>query len=288
MSGNHFEHLLFHVIDSPQLTTVLGYPWLQRHKQTMNWLTGSIVGWSTKCHSSCLLSASTDVLSKPPAMETRRFWGSLHIPGPQGDFPEREAMSEYIQNSLDSGIICPSSSPAGAVFFFVGKKDKTLRPCIDHRGLNITFKNRYPLSLISSAFELLQGASIFTKLDLRNAYHLVRIRKSECKTVFNTPSGHYDYLVRPNGITNAPAVFQALVNDVLRDMLIEFVYLDDILIFFKDQAGPSGHAAHGPSTAAGEPAVCQGGKMFHQSRFLPSKPRLHRVTWEDADGWRQG
>ncbi|XP_060924550.1 uncharacterized protein LOC132998821 [Limanda limanda] len=61
----------------------------------------------------------------------------------------------------------------GAGFFFVAKKDKTLRPCIDYRGLNeITIKNRYPLPLISSAFELLRNAKVFTKLDLRNAYHL--------------------------------------------------------------------------------------------------------------------
>jgi len=82
----------------------------------------------------------------------------------------------------------------------------------------------------------LQGATIFTKLDLRNANHLVRIREGdEWKTAFNTPSGHYEYLVMPFGLTNASAVFQALVNDVLRDMLNEFlfVYLDDILICFQ-------------------------------------------------------
>lgn len=106
-------------------------------------------------------------------------------------------MEEYIGNSLAAGFIRPSSSPAGAGFFFVEKKDHSLRPCIDYRGLNdITVKNRYPLPLISSAFELLQGAMVFTKLDLRNAYRLVRIREGhEWKTAFNTPIGHYEYLV---------------------------------------------------------------------------------------------
>ena len=86
-------------------------------------------------------------------------------------------MEDYINDSLPAGIIRPSSSPAEAGFFFVQKKDKSLRPCIDYLGLNnITVKNRYPLPLISSAFELLEGATIFTKLYLRNAYHLVRIR----------------------------------------------------------------------------------------------------------------
>lgn len=74
---------------------------------------------------------------------------------------ETEAMNTYIEESLAAGIIYPSSSPAGAGFFFVGKKDITLRPCIDYRGLdNITVKNRYPLPLMSSAFELLQARSL--------------------------------------------------------------------------------------------------------------------------------
>lgn len=122
----------------------------------------------------------------------------------------------------------------GAGFFFVKKKDGTLRPCIDYRGLNdITIRNKYSLPLMEAAFAPLQRARLFSKLDLRNAYHLVRIRKGdEWKTAFKTPIGHFEYKVMPFGLTNAPAVFQALVNDVLQDMLNKFlfVYLD-ILIF---------------------------------------------------------
>ncbi len=146
--------------------------------------------------------------------------------------PEREALEKYLTESLAAEIIVPSSSPTRAGFFFVKKKDGSLRPCIDYWGLNdITVKNRYPLPLMSSAFEILQGAKIFTKLDLRNAYHLVRIKEGdEWKTAFNTPVGHFEYRVLPFGLVNAPAVFQALVNDVLRDMInvFVFVYLDDI------------------------------------------------------------
>lgn len=102
-------------------------------------------------------------------------------------------MEKYITESLAAGLIRPSSSPVAAGFFFVEKTDKSLRPCIDYRGLNnITVKNKYPLPLLASAFELLHGATIFTKLDLRNAYHLVRIREGdEWKTAFNTHLGHY-------------------------------------------------------------------------------------------------
>lgn len=144
-------------------------------------------------------------------------------------------METYIGDSMKAGIIRPSSSPVGAGFFFVEKKDGTPRPCIDYRGLNaITVKNSYLLPLLDSAFSPLQEAKIFTKLDLRNAYHLVRIREGdEWKTVFKTPLGHFEYLVMPFGLTNAAAVFQNLINDVLRDMLnrFVFVYLDDILIY---------------------------------------------------------
>ena len=73
---------------------------------------------------------------------------------------------------------------------------------------------------MSTAFERLQGATVFTKLDLRNTYHLVRMRAGDqWKTAFITPSGHYEYLVMPFGLSNSPAVFQNLINDVLREFL---------------------------------------------------------------------
>ena len=271
LSGNHYETISFHILKSPHIPLILGYPWLRRHNPHINWTTGSILGWSPGCHQVCLKQASApqprsstfpspdlsrvppeyhdfrEVFSKAKATSLpphRPYDCAIDLqPGtspPRGRLfslsaPERKAMEAYINDSLAAGIIRPSSSPAGAGFFFIEKKDKTLRPCIDYRGLNdITVKNRYPLPLMASAFELLEGASIFTKLDLRNAYYLVRIREGdEWKTAFNTPTGHYEYLVMPFGLTNAPAVFQALVNDVLRDMLNKnvFVYLDDILIF---------------------------------------------------------
>lgn len=114
------------------------------------------------------------------------------------------------------------------------KKDKTLRPCIDYRELNqITVKDKYSLALLSSVFKSVHGACVFCKLDLRNAYHLIRIKDGdEWKTAFNTPLGLFEYLVMPFGLTNAPAVFQRLINGVFRVFLnrFVFVYLNDILI----------------------------------------------------------
>ncbi len=149
--------------------------------------------------------------------------------------PESEAMKSYIEEELAKGFIRPSTSPASAGFFFVKKKDGGLRPCIDYRSLNdLTVKFRYPLPLVPAALEQLRTAKYFTKLDLQNAYNLIRIREGdEWKTAFSTTSGHYEYLVMPFGLVNSPSVFQAFVNDVFRDMLNRWVivYIDDILIY---------------------------------------------------------
>lgn len=90
---------------------------------------------------------------------------------PRGSFyslsgPEHAIMQNYVKESLQASIIRPSASPGGAGFFFV--KDDALRPCIDYRGFNkITIKNKYPLPLMSSVFDFIQGATVFTKLDLK-------------------------------------------------------------------------------------------------------------------------
>lgn len=276
VSGNHQEFIRFLIVDSPDSPVVLGHPWLSLHNPHIDWKTGKIVNWSTNCHTNCLHSAipltsvSTchypnppdlsvippeyhdlaEVFSKERALSLpphRPYDCAIDLlpgaPLPSSRLynlsrPETETMEKYITDSLAAGIIRPSSSPVGAGFFFVTKKEGTLRPCIDYRGLNnITVKNKYPLPLIDSAFNFLHGSTIFTKLDLRNAYHLVRIKDGdEWKTAFNTPLGHFEYLVMPFGLCNAPAVFQALVNDVLRDLLnrFVFVYLDDILVFSRN------------------------------------------------------
>ncbi|KAK3545517.1 hypothetical protein QTP70_007758 [Hemibagrus guttatus] len=159
--------------------------------------------------------------------------------------PEEKAMEEYIAEALAQGYIRPSTSPAASSFFFVAKKDGGLRPCIDYRALNkITVKFRYPLPLVPAALERLRGATVFSKLDLRSAYNLIRIREGdEWKTAFVTPTGHYEYLVMPYGLANAPSVFQDFMHEVLRDFLHRFVlvYIDDILIYSRSMADHQRH-----------------------------------------------
>jgi len=148
---------------------------------------------------------------------------------------ELKALDEYIKENLTKGYIQASTSPAGAPILFVKKRDGSLRLCVDYRGLNkITIKNRHPLPLIGESLDRLRSATVFSKLDLRAGYNLVRIAEGdEWKTAFRTRYGHFEYRVMPFGLTNAPATFQHLMNDVLRDFLDDFVvvYLDDILIF---------------------------------------------------------
>jgi hypothetical protein len=122
---------------------------------------------------------------------------------------------------------------------FVPKKGGKLRLCVDFRKLNdITIKNWYPLPNILELRDRLAYAEIFTALDLRGAYNLIRMKKGEeWKIVFRTRYGHYKYTVMLFGLTNALATCQALVNDVLREHLDIFViaYLDDILIYSQNK-----------------------------------------------------
>ena len=153
---------------------------------------------------------------------------------------ELAALRTYLDDALAKGWIQHSTSPAGAPILFVPKKDGGLRLCVDYRGLNkVTVKNRHPLPLISETLDRLNGAVVFSKLDLKDAYHRIRIRKGdEWKTAFRTRYGHFEYLVMPFGLTNAPATFQAYINKALTGLMDNFcvVYLDDILIYSNSKA----------------------------------------------------
>ena len=112
-----------------------------------------------------------------------------------------------------------------------------LRLCVDYWGLNnVTVKNKYPLTLMDPLREQVKGATVFTKFDLRDGYYLIRIHEGdEWKTAFRTQYGQFEYKVMPFGLCNAPATFQGMMNEVLREFLDQgvVVYLDDVLIYSK-------------------------------------------------------
>ncbi|GJU77766.1 putative reverse transcriptase domain-containing protein [Tanacetum coccineum] len=158
---------------------------------------------------------------------------------------EIKELSTQLQELSDKGFIRPSSSPWGAPFLFVKKKDGSFRMCIDYRKLNkLTVKNRYLLPRIDDLFDQLQGSSVYSKIDLRSGYHQLRVRDEDIpKTAFRTRYGHYEFQVMPFGLTNAPAVFIDLMNRVCRPYLDKFliVFIDDILIYSKTKEEHDAH-----------------------------------------------
>ena len=152
---------------------------------------------------------------------------------------ELQELKVQLQELLDKGFIKPSTSAWGAPIFFAKKKDKTLRLCIDYRQLNrITIKNRYPLSRIDNLFDQLRGARVYSKIDLRTSYHQLRVREANIpKTMFRTRYGHFEFIVMPIGLTNAPEAFMDLMHMVFQPYLGQFVvvFVDDILIYSQSE-----------------------------------------------------
>ncbi|GJV20533.1 putative nucleotidyltransferase, ribonuclease H, partial [Tanacetum coccineum] len=152
---------------------------------------------------------------------------------------EMRELSVQLQELLEKGFICPSSSLWGAPVLFVKKKDGYFRMCIDYRELNkLTVKNCYPLPRIDDLFNQLQGSSVYSKIDLQSGYHQLHIKEEDIPiTAFRTRYGHFEFQVMPFGLTNAPAVFMDLMNRVCKPYLDKFVivFIDDILVYSKDE-----------------------------------------------------
>uniref|UniRef100_A0A8C5R0W1 ribonuclease H n=1 Tax=Leptobrachium leishanense TaxID=445787 RepID=A0A8C5R0W1_9ANUR len=264
----HQESLQWDIVPSPLFPIVLGLPWLRTHNPYIDWSSNTVSFPSCHCRVHCMNGSNSekvafstypsstlppkysdfqDVFEKkgvdtlPPHREYDCPIDLLPgAPIPHGrifnlSVPESQSLKDYIEDSLAKGFIRHSTSPAGAGIFFVGKRDGGLRPCVDYRALNaITVRNRYPLPLIPELLDRVKDACIFTKIDLRGAYNLVRMREGdEWKTAFRSRYGQFKYLVMPFGLCNAPAAFQHFLNDIFRDVLdtLLVVYLDDLLVY---------------------------------------------------------
>ncbi|KAL4030901.1 hypothetical protein IC575_009155 [Cucumis melo] len=155
--------------------------------------------------------------AKPPAKNAYRMAPS-----------ELAGLRKKLDELLNAGFIRPAKALYGAPGLFQKKKDGSLRLCIDYRALNkLTVRNKYPLPIITNLFDRLHGAKYFSKLDLRIA------EGDEPKTTCVTRYGAFEFLVMSFGLTNAPATFCTLMNQVFHDYLDKFVvvYLDDIVVY---------------------------------------------------------
>ena len=160
---------------------------------------------------------------------------------------EDQELQKQLAKLLEDGLIHESVSPFGAPILFVRKKDGALRMCVDYRLVNkLTIRDAYPLPKVQDLLDQLQGANVFSKVDLKTGYYQLRMDPlDEVKTAFATRYGTYQWRVLPLGLCNAPATFQRLMDKAFRTALgkFAFVYLDDVIIFSRSESEHLQHVA---------------------------------------------
>ncbi|KAI2661862.1 Transposon Tf2-9 polyprotein [Labeo rohita] len=227
--GNHTEKIQLYITKITSPPVILGHPWLITHDPFISWTNNKMVHWGATCQELCVRAQVGTCSGESEVSDINLE----EVPVPYRDlaevFSKRSAAQLPPHRPYDLAIdLVPGAvPPRGRLYSLSATEHQAMedRPCVDYRGLNrFTIKNRHPLPLTNTALDALSGARFFTKLDLRSAYNLVRIREGdEWKTAFITPTGHYETLVMP------------FINDALRDMLGRwcYAYLDDILIYSK-------------------------------------------------------
>ena len=155
---------------------------------------------------------------------------------------ERKEVRKFIQEQLRKEYIWPSKLPQTALVFFVGKKDGKKQMVQDYKYLNEwTIKNNYPLPLILDVVENIGTKKVFTKMDLRWGYNNIQIKEGDkWKVAFTTLEGMFEPTVMFFSLTNSPAIFQTMMNELLRDLINTgkvVAFIDDMIVGMEDEEG---------------------------------------------------
>jgi len=233
------QKLTFDVLNLIKYDVILEMPWLRKKNSRINWISKELYVtvdvYEIPEQSEMSLSEHKSWDHKIPLLNDKQpKWMPLYSMSKD----QLKKVRTYLDENLKREFIKPSKSWTEYSILFVSKKNDTKWLCVNYRQLNeITRQDSYSLSLIEELQDRLGRVKWFTSLNLKEVYYWVWMKEEEkWKTVFWTRYRHYEYTVMPFGLKNAPATFQRLINNTLREYLDDFTitYLDDILIYSDD------------------------------------------------------
>jgi len=233
------QELMFDVLNLIKYDAILEMPWLRKKNSRIDWISKEL--YATVDAYEILKQPEMSLLKHkswdheiPLLNDKQPKWMPLYSMSKD----QLKKVRTYLDENLKRGFIRSSKSLTEYSILFVSKKNGMKQLCVNYRQLNkITKQDSYPLLLIRELQDRLGRVKWFTSLNLKEAYYWVQMKEGEeWKTAFWTRYKHYEYTVMPFGLKNAPATFQRLINDTLREYLNDFAitYLDDILIYSDD------------------------------------------------------